>query len=136
MNHTVVAAFMLYLPIISASGAAGGLADCSAEAFAAYGQTWAGIPVFPNIILVQPGIDEGSCAYAAEAELRSIEEWYERQMSDAGWRLVDRQHEGEPTTLLFRRGDKTFKLILQSSFGATTVLMNRPEPNKTMEPTR
>jgi hypothetical protein len=136
MKRTVAAAFLLILPVLSASEAFGDTLGCSTEVFAAYGQTWSGIPVMANAMLVQPSIDKASCGYVAQAKLVSVENWYKQQLADAGWRLAGRENGGELTALSFRRGDETFKLILQPSYGATIVIMERPEPNKTMEPTR
>lgn len=123
----------MFLPALC-SAAHDDTPNCSAEAFAAYGQTWSGIPVLPNAILMQPSIDEGSCGYLVQAKLASVEDWYEQQLVDAGWQLATRETAGELTALSFRRGGTTLKVILQPSYGATIVLMKRPEPNKTMEP--
>ena len=118
MKGTVAATFLLIFLVLSASEAFGDPLGCSTEAFAAYGQTWSGIPVMANAMLMQPSIDQASCGYVAQAKLVSVENWYKQQLADAGWRLASRESGGDLTALSFRRGDETFKIVLQPSYGA------------------
>ena len=135
---TIVAAVLLVasLTTLSAAESSAGTSDCSSEGFAAYGQTWAGIPVMADAILAKPNIDEGSCGYVAPAKPESVEKWYQQRLVETGWHLANREHANELTVLWFQRSEQIFKIILSQTYGATIVLMKRPEPNKTMEPTR
>jgi hypothetical protein len=87
-------------------------------------------------MLVQPTVDGTSCGFAVEAKLLSVEKWYQHHLVADGWRLLERKEVEGGAVLFFQRGNQTFKLTLSPSYGATIVLMHRPEPNKTMEPTR
>lgn len=136
MKQTLAVALLVSLAVVSVSGAIAGAEGCSREAFAAYGHAWSGIPVLPDAFLIKPTIDETSCGYAVQATLATVQEWYEQQLTNTGWRLADRETVGISTVLVFSRADMMFQLTLQPSYGATTVLMKQPEPNKTMEPTR
>lgn len=137
MKPTAAAAFLLFTSIGSSSEAFGDTSGCSIETFAAYGQTWSGIPVWPKAILGQSSIDPDPslCAYGTETKLTSVEEWYEQQLVDAGWHLVSREKVGEGTVLSFRRVAEAIRVGLQPSSAGTIVFMKRLEPNKTMEPT-
>ena len=136
MKQTIAAAFLLVTSIVSSSEACGDTAGCSIESFAAYGQTWSGIPVLPNAILAQPSTDSSSCAYAVRGQIASVGEWYEQQLTAAGWRLVSREKLGEGTVLFFRREDEAIRVGLLPGNEVTKVLMKQLEPNNAMEPTR
>jgi hypothetical protein len=128
------AAALLFLLMLSSIEAFGS-SECSTDAFAAYGQTWAGVPISPNPTLVRPGNDENLCSYVAQAKFASVEEWYQQQLADAGWSIEKRESWSEGTTLRFRRKDEMFKLILMARYGKTIVIMHRPERDITTTPT-
>jgi hypothetical protein len=130
---------LLVVRALSAADASESASDCSLDAFAAYGQTWLGLPIIPNVTSVTPGGGGRLCGFHVEAKLDTTEEWYQHHLITDGWRLVNRHEdvEGVRSTLLtFQRGGQTFKLILGPGLSGTIVLMFRPEPNKAMEPTR
>lgn len=87
-------------------------------------------------MLVQPSIDGSSCAFAVEAQLPTIEEWYQRRLVADGWRPVERKELDKIIVLYFERDLRKFRLSLMQSHGAIVVLLTRPEPDKAMEPTR
>jgi hypothetical protein len=136
MKKLVAALTIGLLPTLSTAEMGDSPSDCSLNGFAASGQTWAGLPVMPGAMLAQPTINGGSCGFAVEAKLKTIEEWYQRHLVADGWRLLDRKEQDRALTVFFERDDQKFKLFLSPSYGAIVVLVTRPEPNKTMEPTR
>ena len=140
MSQVLEASLLVLLaPALSAAEAYDSASECSLDAFAAYGQTWSGLPVIPKVISVRSGIDGTLCGLLVDAKRETIEEWYQQHLIKDGWRLAHRHEpaEGvESTLLIFLRGEQTFKLSLTPGAGGTIVLMFKPEPNKAMEPTR
>lgn len=135
----IAAAFLSFTSIVACSEAFGDTSGCSLEAFPAYGQTWSGIPVLPNVIVAESFsdlMDSSSCGYMAAVKLTAAEEWYEQQMADIGWELVSRKKEDVATVLSFRREAEALTVSLQPSDAAVIVLLVRPKPDERTEPTR